>query len=378
MSALPQPGGARLSMDLRLELAHFTLEVACESGARCLGIFGPSGSGKTSLLEALAGWRRGARGRAALGAHVLFDTDRGEALPLHVRRVGYVPQDALLFTHWNVERNLRAGMGRSGADAENEALLLRTVELLDLSKLLSRSTAALSGGERQRVALGRAVLSRPALLLLDEPLGGVDLTLRRRILPWLVRLRDAALAPMVFVSHDPTEVQVLCDEVLALERGTVVARGAPGATLRRVLSREERFENVLEGSVGELGLGTARVDVGEVGVHVTRGQLRAGERVAFALGSDDVLLAREAVAGLSARNVLPCRVLALTAGQGGVRVDLHLGPGQAVAPGQDVPAPLSATLTAEAVRELCLEPGRAAFAVFKSSSCRVLSPRDRD
>ncbi len=358
---------ARLSVSLQLQLAEFALNVEFETSARCLGIFGPSGSGKTSLLEAIAGWRRDARGRIVVDGRTLQDSAGGTKLPLHERDIGYVPQDALLFPHWNVEGNLRAHSrtARRASPADFE----RAVDVLGIAPLLARATDSLSGGERQRVALARALISNPALFLFDEPLGGVDVALRRRILPWLVRLRDAVDVPIVFVSHDPSEVQVMCDEVIALERGAVCARGTPAATLRTLFARHERFENVLEGRVVQLGSGTARLDVGGVDVHVAREALEIGQRVSFALGSDDVLLALAPPEGLSARNVLAGVVESVAPLALGSRIDLVLASKSRV--------PLSATVSAEAVLQLRIAPGRNLFAVFKASSCQLLSPQPR-
>lgn len=309
------------------------------------------------------------RGRIVVDGRVLHDDAQGVRLALHARGIGYVPQDALLFPHWSVERNLREAARRpatSGEPARGHAAdFARAVEVLGLGQLLARAPQTLSGGERQRVALARALVSRPALLLFDEPLGGVDLELRRRILPWLVRLRDATQVPIVFVSHDPTEVQVLCDEVIAIERGALRAQGPAGATLRRLLAAQERFENVFEGVVVAIGASTAVLDVGGAKLHVARGRLVQGERASFGLGSDDVLLALAPPNGLSARNVLAARVEALTACAGGSRIDLALDAHAHV--------PLSATLSAEAVAQLSIQPGLALFAVFKSSSCALLS-----
>jgi molybdate transport system ATP-binding protein len=361
-----------LSIALQLELADFALRVEFESRARCVGIFGPSGSGKTSLLEAIAGWRKGLRGRIAVGERVLHDDTRGIRCALHERGIGYVPQDALLFPHWSVERNLREAARRpipnAGPERAASADFSRAVEVLGLSQLLARVPATLSGGERQRVALARALVSRPALLLFDEPLGGVDVELRRRILPWLVRMRDATEIPIVFVSHDPTEVQVLCDEVVVLDRGELRAQGPSGITLRRHLAGQERFENVFEGVVVEVGASTACVDVGGAHVHVTRGRLAQGARVSFALGSDEVLLALTRPSGISARNVLAARVEALTTCSEGSRIDLALHAPTYV--------PLSATLSSEAVAQLSITAGLELFAVFKSSSCGLLATSD--
>jgi len=359
----------RLQIALELQLAEFALRVRFESDARCVGIFGPSGCGKTSLLEAIAGWRDGIRGRIAVGERVLHDDARGLRLSLRERGIGYVPQDALLFPHWSVLRNLQEAARRSAAgERERAAEIARAVEVLGLAQLTARAPDTLSGGERQRVALARALVSRPALFLFDEPLGGVDLELRRRILPWLRRIRDMASVPIVFVSHDPAEVQVLCDEVVVLERGELRAHGPAGATLRAWHSRSERFENVFEGLVVEVGASTARVDVGGACVQVARGSLRIGERACFALDSDDVLLALDPPRGLSARNGLNARVKAVTACAGGSRVDLELEGCAGVL--------LSATLSSEAVAQLSITTGRAVVAVFKSSSCGLLASPD--
>ncbi len=358
---------ATLSLALRLKLADFPLEVEFESSAKCIGIFGPSGSGKTSLLEAIAGWRKDARGRIVVAGRTLLDDSDGTNVPLHRRNIGFVPQDALLFPHWNVERNLREhASARDGHAADFQ----RAVEMLGIGALLGRATATLSGGERQRVAFARALISRPALYLFDEPLGGVDIGLRRRILPWLVRLKAAIEVPILFVSHDPTDVQVLCDEVIALERGRVRARGPAAATLRALLSQEERFENVLEGTDVQLGASTALLDVDGAKIHVARDSLEQGSRVAFSLGSDDVLLANSPPEGLSARNVLAANVESVAACARGSRVDLTLAAKSRVL--------LSSTVSAEAVEQLRIAPGRKLFAVFKSSSCHVLSPQPRE
>lgn len=361
----------RLELRLRLPLAHFALELDVESDARCLGVFGPSGAGKTSLLEALAGWRTPAAGRLRVGATVLFDGEAGVSLAIERRGAGYVPQDALLFPHWDVGRNLRAGAARAAGAQAPEGLVRDTCALLEIEHLLSRSTAQLSGGERQRVALARALVSRPGFLLLDEPLGSLDVALRRRILPYLLRVRERTEVPMVFVSHDATEVQALCDEVLVLERGRVRARGVPGEVLRR--ERDAQFDNVLSGRVGEVDGGTALVALeGGASVRVPGAGLTAGERAVLALGADEILLALDEPTRISARNVLPARLEGLDAvGEGDVHAVARLADGRGAA--------LAAHLTRASADELGLRPGSRVFLVFKTHSCRVLSaPRRVD
>jgi molybdate transport system ATP-binding protein len=354
-------------MRIRLPLASFVLDVDCRSGARSLGVFGPSGSGKTSLVEAIAGWRAPVTGRVAVAGRTLFDGAAGIVLPIEARGLGYVPQDALLWPHWSVERNVRAGARRGGTASELEALVVHTAEVLEIQHLLQRPVTRLSGGERQRVALARALVSRPACLLLDEPLGALDLPLRRRILPYLMRVRDEFGLPTIFVSHDATEVQALCDEVVVLEAGRVVAQGAPAEVLRHVRAGERSFDNVLPGIVvaSSNGVATVALDAGG-SVHVPAAGQSVGVRAVFALGADDILVALDAPTRISARNVLAAVVERVElAPDGDARVDARLSSGSG--------ARLSTSLTRRSAEDLALATGQAVFLVFKTNSCRVLS-----
>jgi molybdate transport system ATP-binding protein len=355
-----------MEVRVRLPLAHFELDVDITSSARSLGVFGPSGAGKTSLVETIAGWRRPEAGRIRIGDAIFFDDTAGRSLPIEARGVGYVPQDSLLLPHWSVGRNLRAGGARASSAADEE-LVERTAAVLEIAHLLERPTTRLSGGERQRVALARALVSRPRLLLLDEPFGSLDLPLRRRILPYLIRVRDEFGLPTLFVSHDGTEVQALCDEVVVLDAGRVCAQGAPQEVLRGARAGERAFENVLAGTVSVLQEGTAvlRLDAGGLAQVPSRG-LEVGARAWFAVGSDEILIALDPPTRISARNVLPALVERLEASEiGVVRVDGRLEAG--------LGARLSASLTRASVAELGLEAGLPVFLVFKTTSCRVLS-----
>ncbi|MBM3977788.1 MAG: molybdenum ABC transporter ATP-binding protein [Planctomycetes bacterium] len=355
---------ARLELALRLPLHAFELALELATDARSLGIFGPSGAGKTSLLEALAGWRRPASGRLRVGDCVLYDSTARVDLPPERRGVGYVPQDALLFPHWSVERNLRAGLRVDAARYQ------RTLATLEIAPLLGRAPATLSGGERQRVALGRALVSAPRLLLLDEPLASLDLELRRRILPYLLRVREEFDVPTIFVSHDATEVQALCEEVAVLRGGRVVARGAPAEVLRA--QRGSDFENVLAGRVRELHGGTAVLELDQGGLaHVPAGGLGRGARALFAIGSDEILVAVERPERISARNVLAARITGVEPEpDGSVRIEARLGAGDGAA--------LCASLTRVATEELGLRPGLEVHLVFKTNACRVLSAAGSD
>lgn len=212
-----------LAFDLTVRQGDFVLHARDEAAVSVLGLSGPSGAGKTTLLEAMAGIRPAA-GTLRVGDRVLLDTARGIDLPPQARRVGYVPQDALLFPHLSVRANLTYG-------AADDRRLSHVLEMLDIRTLVDRRPAALSGGERQRVALGRALMATPALLLLDEPLAGVDPDRRGRILPYLERVRQEFSVPMLYVTHDAGELRTLADRVLLVEGGRVTAAGSPETLL---------------------------------------------------------------------------------------------------------------------------------------------------
>ena len=213
-----------LRVDVKKQLGEFALEARFESEGRVTGLFGQSGAGKTSLINMIAGLLRPDHGVIALDGEVLDDTAKGVHVPPHRRRIGYVFQDARLFPHLSIGQNLDYGR-RMNRLADDPAQKQRVTELLDIGHLLDRRPGKLSGGERQRVALGRALLSKPRLLLLDEPLGSLDEGRKVEILPYLVRLRDEANVPMVYVSHDADEMRKLATQVVMLKRGRVTAFG---------------------------------------------------------------------------------------------------------------------------------------------------------
>jgi len=213
-----------LRVDIQKRLGEFTLQAAFESEGRVTGLFGASGSGKTSLVNMIAGLLVPDRGSIMIDGETVDDVEKRVHVPVHRRRVGYVFQDARLFPHLDVRQNLDYGR-RMNHLADDPAQLKRITELLDIGSLLDRRPGKLSGGERQRVALGRALLSKPRLLLLDEPLGALDEDRRAEILPYLVRLRDEARIPMVYVSHDAAEMRQLATQIVLLKRGRVSSFG---------------------------------------------------------------------------------------------------------------------------------------------------------
>lgn len=207
--------------NVQLPLAEFTLAVDFTVEARVLGLCGPSGAGKTSLLDLIAGLRRAQSALVSVDGRVLTDTARGVSVPARERKVGYVPQDLALFPHLSVRRNLLYGCP-GGAATEPLFSFNHVVDVLDIGPLVDRGISDLSGGERQRVALGRALLSSPQLLLLDEPLASLDAALKDRILSHLQRVRDEFPVPMIYVSHSADEVQALCDVAVRMDRGQLV------------------------------------------------------------------------------------------------------------------------------------------------------------
>jgi molybdate transport system ATP-binding protein len=215
-----------IGLAFTLVQGDFTLQIDERLDGRITAIFGPSGAGKTTILDAIAGLRTPSGGSITVGERVLFSSERGINVPPHLRRVGYVPQDVALFPHMDVRRNVLYGR-RAGQRLDLDAV----ARVLEVNQLLGRRVAQLSGGERQRVALARALMSSPDLLLLDEPLAAVDLELRRRILPYLERVRDDLAVPVVYVTHDRDEVLRLAESVIVLDRGRVVRSGAPAENL---------------------------------------------------------------------------------------------------------------------------------------------------
>ncbi len=213
-----------LTVALGKTLGEFTLNASFESESGVTGLFGPSGSGKTTIVNMIAGLMRPDRGRIAFDGEVMFDDAAGIDLPVWRRRIGYVFQEGRLFPHLSVRQNLDYGRWMGG-HAKDPAAFAHAAELLDIGHLLDRRPGKLSGGERQRVAVGRALLMRPRLLLLDEPLASLDAARKQDILPYLVRLRDEAKVPMIYVSHDAGEVRQIASRVVRLDAGKVTAAG---------------------------------------------------------------------------------------------------------------------------------------------------------
>jgi molybdate transport system ATP-binding protein len=214
-----------LAIDITLTQDAFKLNVRDVSVVEVLGLLGPSGSGKTSMLETIAGLRTPDAGEIKIGDRVLFSSAQKVNLAARDRAIGYVPQDSLLFPHLNAAANINYGRPGGAANASEQFVAL--VSILDLQGLLDRKPATLSGGEKQRVAIARALMTRPSILLLDEPLAGVDRERRDVILPYVLRIRRELHVPLIYVTHDEQELRSIADRVLRLERGQLVGSMSP-------------------------------------------------------------------------------------------------------------------------------------------------------
>jgi molybdate transport system ATP-binding protein len=356
-----------IDLDLTLPLARFTLRVSRRLSGRAVAVLGASGSGKTSLLESIAGLRAGATGRIAIDGETLLDTRALISLPPERRRIGYVPQDSLLFPHLTVAQNVRFGSPKeSGAgDPFRDA-----VSILEIDRLLARFPSTLSGGERQRVALARAIAARPRLLLLDEPLAAVDVALKGRILPYLLRVRDELHVPFLYVTHNAGEARAVAEEAVVLREGAVVFADGPEQALDWVSQGdpEARFDNILAGTLdappgaGGASRGTGVLQVGEARLVVpTEDSDPASSLAVFAVAPEDVLVSSHPLVGVSARNVLPGAVVALEIGEAS---------GSARIRAQGIE--WNALVTKEAAQELELAPGRPAWIAVKTHVFRRL------
>jgi molybdate transport system ATP-binding protein len=351
-----------LVVDVRRQQGAFGLDVSFEASGRLTALFGPSGSGKTSLIDIIAGLVRPDHGRIAVEDHVLVDTDKGIFVPSNRRRIGMVFQDARLFPHMNVSSNLRYGRWFTPA-AERYVEADAVIDLLGIGHLLNRRTGGLSGGEKQRVAIGRALLASPKLLLMDEPLAALDDARKAEIMPYIERLRDEMKIPIAYVSHSLAEVARLATDVVMLADGKVVASGPTADVLQKLdlLPEGERSEggSVLEARVAshdtELGTTVLASKAGEIRIpHVS---VPVGATVRLRIRARDVIVATERPKGLSALNVLAGQIRSLDQRDRAVDVRIDCS-GVAV----------MARITEQSRQALKLEPGLDVFAVVKTIS----------
>jgi molybdate transport system ATP-binding protein len=359
-----------VEVDIAHRLGAFRLDAKFSSDGRLIALFGHSGSGKTSLVNLIAGLTRPDEGRIVVDGRALVDTKAGIFVPAHKRRIGYVFQDARLFPHMTVAQNLRYGRFFTPA-GERYADFATVVELLGIGHLLDRRPGLLSGGEKQRVAIGRALVASPRLILMDEPLASLDEARKAEILPYIERLRDEANIPVVYVSHSVAEVARLATDIVALAGGRVTASG-PAARVMPLPGLGGGEEGEEESALIDLemvapddgyGLSLMRSAAG--------GEWRlpaidaaAGARLRVRVRARDVMLARERPKDISALNVLAARISAVSEGDGPqalVRLD-H---------GADA---LVSRVTRRSVAALALEPGAEVFAIVKSVTFDPAAP----
>lgn len=351
-----------IELDVVLRLGGFCLDVAFRDGEGLTALFGPSGAGKSLTLNLIAGLMRPDKGRIRLDGQILVDTEHRVFLPPHRRRIGFVFQDFHLFPHLSVRQNLRFGrwFARGTKTIDFDAV----VEILGIGELLSRYPAKLSGGERQRVAMGRALLRGPKLLLFDEPLAALDMERRLDILPLIERLRDEFAMPIVYVSHSIEEVARLANTVVVLDAGQVKAIGRPEDVL--VTSGREgartRFDSVsvlrmeVCGYHATYGLTELRHPAGTVWLVGLAGQ--AGGQVRIIIRTTDVVLSVRPPEALSVRSLLRGRIAAIE----------ETGPLAVVEIALKGEGRLCATITRHALDELGLAPGAEIFALIKTSA----------
>jgi molybdate transport system ATP-binding protein len=351
----------------RIPLPNFVLDIDASFDARVTSIFGPSGSGKTTLLDAIAGLRPISAGEVELNGRILFSSSGRINRPPQDRAIGYVPQEGGLFPHLSVQQNILFGANRDSPGTSKQISVDHVLEVLEIAGLLDRPVTKLSGGEAQRVALARAILSRPRLLLLDEPLAALDIGLKERILPYLARVRDEFAIPMIYVTHNLTEVLALADWVLMISQGRLVAQGIPREVLRSsrpaLQPGEDQFENIF----------TATLVAKDQAAGRTRVRLPSGRELfvpwvsdphpgalKVAISPDDILLGTTAPEGISATNVLAGTIEQIEALNGEALLTVSAGDEFYV------------RLTQAAVNRLKLAEQLPVFLIMKTRSFRLL------
>ncbi len=362
----PSPEQSPLEARITKRLASgFVLDVQFTAPLGITILFGASGAGKSTILDCISGLLQPDRGYIACGTRILFDSGRGVNVPVARRGIGYVFQDLALFPHLTVEQNVQYGL--HGLDRQNRARRVAAIlESFRIGHLAGREPDEISGGERQRTALARALVTDPAMLLLDEPLAALDLPTKSRIMEDLRRWNDARRVPVLCVTHSRDEVFALGERVVALEHGKVLADGTPQEVLsaprHEAVAQLAGFENLFDATVAALHeqQGTMTCQLPGCRIEVPLGNTRLGDRVRIGIRAGDILLATAPPEGLSARNVLPgyitsieqrdVTVIAMV--DCGVLVEVHLTPG-----------------ARDALR---LATGHTVWLVIKTYSCHLL------
>jgi molybdate transport system ATP-binding protein len=351
-----------LELAIRHHQGDFTLDADIDIGRGLTALFGPSGSGKTTLVNIAAGLLRPTQGRVVFDGETWSDTKRGIFLPPHRRRIGYVFQEGRLFPHMSVLQNLRYGENRLPKGDRREDLD-RVTELLGIAPLLDRRPAHLSGGEKQRVALGRALMASPKLLLMDEPLSALDQDLKAQILPYIERIRDDVGVPILYVSHSLDEVARLATGVVTFDHGKAMAAGAEGEALSALpaiggLSRSGRFlvARVLEQQPDQ-GLTIAQCRAGRL--FLRHADIDLGAKIRVFVPSGDLIVATGTVGAVSTLNRLNGRIVSVLDEGSAIHLTVECG--------GDL---LDAEVTRVSAVTLDLALGREVTLLFKALSVR--------
>jgi molybdate transport system ATP-binding protein len=347
---------------------QFAVDVSFTAPPGVTILFGASGSGKTTVLRAIAGLTRPDAGRIVVGDRTFFDAAAAVDVPVQQRGVGYVFQQLALFPHLTVRANIAYGLHTLPA-AEQHARVQAVAESFRITHLLDRRPAHVSGGERQRTALARALVTQPAILLLDEPLSALDHAIQSLIIGDLRRWNERHRIPVVYVTHNHREVYALAERVIVMEQGRVLEAGSPHDVLdhpvQRVLATLAGFENVFDATVTErqerAGTMRCRLGASSTEIEVPLTAHRTGDRLSVAVRAGDILLALHEPNGISARNVLSCRLTALTM------------QGPTVVATVDAGVPFIVHLTPGGADALSLREGDRPWLIIKTYSCRVLA-----
>jgi molybdate transport system ATP-binding protein len=353
-----------LEIDVRLERPGFTLEVSARFGEDVTGLFGRSGAGKSTTLGVIAGLVRPNRGRIVHDGQTIFDASLKIDLPPHRRGIGVVFQDGRLFPHRTVQDNLRFGERLLRPEARRFRFE-DVVALLEIGALLDRKPSELSGGEQRRVALGRALLQSPKILLLDEPLSGLDRTLRRQILPYLRRVREEIRIPMIYVSHELDEILPLGEELVILDRGKVTGQGHVRAlALDGRIDETARLVNVVHAIIDDdAPRGLIVLTIGKTEIEAPAAAFshkRAGDTVSLAIRPEDIAIAKAPVPATSIRNQIRATVTDVAIHEGHVLVELDFG------------AKVLATVSHDAAEALAIKTGVERWCLIKANAIACL------
>jgi molybdate transport system ATP-binding protein len=365
--------GAALQVEIRLPLPQFQLECSFQAEREVVVLFGPSGAGKTSVLDCIAGFRAPHRGRVVLGDRILYCSQDGVNLPVRQRRIGYLSQQPALFPHLTVRQNVGYGL-LDLPHGEREARVESILERFRIQRLAASRPAAISGGEQQRVALARTLVCEPELLLLDEPLSALDLSLKSLLLDALFDWQRERSVPMLYVTHDRSEAYSLSRRVMVMEMGRVVADGEPRHVFDAPISRDQAalsgYENLFDAVVQEahpaLGTMTCRIAGTGLLLESPLAKRAEGETASLAVRAGDILLATSRPSGISARNILSGRIRVVEdrAGMAELRVLCAAGDGP--------DTEFCVHITRGALQNLGLHPGKDVWLIIKTHSIQFL------